>query len=344
MIHKRSWLLAGSALVLLIAGLWLSLHRASVQSEMGGGRLFTDLAPAVADVSEVRLSKGDGSRVTLRKQPDGWIVVERQYAADASRVRELILNLTHMKIVEHKTRDPANYAKLGVEAPDSPTATSTLVELVAGQKTWPLLVGKNAEGRAVYVRKPADPASALAEPAITVDPDPKRWLDRQITDLANASIKEISVKPASGPAYLLSRAASTDQDLALSPVPRGREAASSMSINAQADALTAFNFDDMRPVAENAPTATERATFRTFDGQVLEFAGRKDNGKAYITVTASRDAAADGADAKPADQTAERLAARARGIEYEIPVYKYEALFKPQEQLLEPKGPEPKKR
>jgi hypothetical protein len=38
---------------------------------------------------------------------------------------------------------------------------------------------------------------------------------------------------------------------------------------------------------------------------------------------------------KAEDQTAERLAARAKGIEYEIPVYKYEALFKPQEQLLE---------
>jgi len=37
---------------------------------------------------------------------------------------------------------------------------------------------------------------------------------------------------------------------------------------------------------------------------------------------------------------AERLAARARGLEYEIPVYKYETLFKPLEDLLE-KKPEP---
>jgi hypothetical protein len=114
-------------------------------------------------------------------------------------------------------------------------------------------------------------------------------------------------------------------------------------------------------LAENAPAATDRATFRTFDGQVLQFAGRKEGGKAYITVTASRDAAlaekfaeaapastagaavtpASGANTtagKPADQTAERLAARAGGIEYEIPLYKYDSLFKPQEQLLEPKG------
>ena len=347
MIHKRSWLLAGAALLLLIAGLWLSLHRSSVQGELGGGRLFADLAPAVGEVSEIRLSKGDGSRVTLRRQPAGWTVVEREYAADASRVRELILSLTHMKIIEHKTSDPANYAKLGVEAPDSPTAASTLLEVVAGQKTWALVVGKNAEVRAVYVRKPSDAVSALAEPAITVDPDPKRWLDRQITDMANASIREIAVKAASGPSYLLSRA-SAGQDLALSPVPKGRTPASSMSLNAQADALTAFNFDDMRPLAENAAAAMDRATFRSFDGQVLEFAGRKEGGKAYVTVSASRDVPVAAADAtapaaKPADQTAERLATRAQGIEFEIPLYKYDSLFKPQEQLLEPKEAGPKK-
>ena len=65
-----------------------------------------------------------------------------------------------LKIVERKTSDPANYAKLGVEAPDTPTATSTLVEVVAGKKTWSLIVGKGADGRAVYVRKPAEAASA----------------------------------------------------------------------------------------------------------------------------------------------------------------------------------------
>jgi hypothetical protein len=33
----------------------------------------------------------------------------------------------------------------------------------------------------------------------------------------------------------------------------------------------------------------------------------------------------------------ERLAARAKGFEYEVPVYKYESIFKPQEDLLEKK-------
>jgi hypothetical protein len=44
-----------------------------------------------------------------------------------------------------------------------------------------------------------------------------------------------------------------------------------------------------------------------------------------------------------ADQSAERLAARAPGLEFEIPLYKYESIFKPLEELLE-KKPEPASR
>ena len=364
--RHRSWTLAGAAAVLLVAGLWLSQHRASEQSSLGGGSVFTDLTPALGEVTEIRLSRGDGSRTTLRKSADGWTVVEREYPADAARVRELALGLAGMKVIESKTSDPANYARLGVEAPDTPTAASTLVEVIAGTRSWSLIVGKNAEGRALYVRKPKEAASALVEPAITVEPDPKRWIDRELVDIRGDSVHDISVRPAGGPAYLLSRAKRGDTDLAMSPIPKGRRAASNMSLNGQADTLTAFNFDDMRAVPSATAAATDHATFRTFDGQVFEFAGRKEADKAWVTVAASRDAAlaaqfpeppppapatpaapastvgaapaaTAAAPAKTPDQSAERLAARARGLEFEIPLYKYETLFRKQEDLLEPK-------
>jgi hypothetical protein len=359
--QKQFVVLAGTAVVLLAAGVWLSLHRSNQQAASSGAVVFADLKPALGEVTEIRLSKGDGSRTTLRKSADGWTVVERQYPADAGRVRELALALASLKVVEWKTSDPANYAKLGVETPDSPTSASTLVELVAGKKTWPLIVGKGADGRAVYVRKPADAASALAQPMITADPDQKRWLDRQLTDLPGADVHDVAVRPASGPAYLLTRAARGATDLTLSPIPKGRTPVSSMSLGSQADALTGFHFDDVRtPSAASGPA--DHATYRTFDGKVIEFTGHREGEKAYITIAARRDpelaakfpapapatpaatpsapatpASAPAATpaAKPADQWAERLAARARSVEYEIPSYKYEAIFKKQEELLE---------
>jgi hypothetical protein len=357
---RRLQILAAVAVALLAAGIWLSAHRSSSRADLGGSQVFADLQAALGDVGEIRLSRGDGSRTTLRKDAGGWIVAERAYPADAQRVRELALALSKLKIVEAKTSDPANYAKLGVESPDTPTAASTLVEIVAGAKSWSLIVGKSAEGRAVYVRKPKEAASALAEPSLSVDPDQKRWIDRLLTDIPGKDVRDIAVHPATGPDYLLARASPGDTNLTLNSVPKGRTAVSPMSLAGQGEALAAFNFDDVRPLPSPAPATTDRATYRTFDGQVIEFQGRRDGDKAYVTVTARRDpasaaelpapepaapaAATDkpaAPEPKPAERTVERLAARTAGVEFEIPLYKYEGMFKTREDLLE--QPAPKK-
>jgi Domain of unknown function (DUF4340) len=355
--QKKFLALTVTTVVVLAAGVWISMHRSSEQSDLGGSAMFADLKPALGEVSEVRFAKGDGSRTTLRKSADGWMVVERQYPADASRVRELVLNLASLKVVERKTKDPANYARLGVEAPDSPTAGSTLVEVVAGKKTWSLIVGKSADGRAIYVRKPAEAVSLLAAPSITVDPDQKRWIDRLLVDVPGANVHDVSVKLSSNTAYVLTRAARGAQDLSVSPIPKGRKAATTMSLGSQTEALTGFHFDDVRTAPSPPSGGTDAATYRTFDGQVIEFTGHREADKAFVTVTTRRDpelaakfpeAPATSA-AKPAatpeaatppsgmaaDQTAEKLGARAKGMEFEIPVYKYEAIFRKPEELLE---------
>jgi len=365
--QQKFMIVAATAVVMLGAGVWLSMHRSNQQASLGGANVFADLKPALGDVEEIRLSRGDGSRTTLHRNADGWTVVERQYPADAARVRELALGLAGLRVVELKTSDPANYAKLGVEAPDKPTAASTLVEVVAGAKTWSLIVGKNADGSAVYVRKPAEAVSLLAQPSVTADPDQKRWIDRLITDVPGTNVHEVIVKPASGPAYVLTRTDRNATDVTLSPIPKGRTAVSPMSLNGQAEALAAFHFDDVRAAPATAAASVDSATYRTFDGQVIEFTGHRDGDKAFVAIATRRDpelaakfpepAAAPAASppaatpvpaspAKPTklpDQTAETLGARAKGVEYEIPAYKYEAIFKKQEELLEKPAPAPAK-
>jgi len=360
--QKKFLALTVTTVVVLAAGVWISMHRSSQQSDLGGATIFADLKPALGEVSEVRFSRGDGSSTTLRKAADGWMVVERQYPADASRVRELMLNLASLKVVERKTQDPANYARLGVEAPDTPTAGSTLLEVAAGKKTWSLIIGKGADGQAVYVRKPAEAMSFLAEPFIAVDPDQKRWIDRLLVDVPGATVHDVAVKTTGGPAYVLTRAARGAEDLTVSPVPKGRKPATTMSLATQTEALAGFHFDDVR-AAPSPGTVTDTATYRTFDGQVIEFSGRREGDKAFVTVAARRDpelaakfpeapapaapaapaAAPATPAAKPADKTAEKLGARAKGMEFEIPAYKYEAIFRKQEELLE-KLPEPAKK
>jgi Domain of unknown function (DUF4340) len=361
---RKFLILGGAAAVLLAAGIFFSAHRASQQSDLGGRAVFADLKAALGEVSEIRLSKGDGSLTTLRRGEAGWVVAERNFPADNTRVRELALALANLRVVEAKTSDAANYARLGVESPDSPTATSTLVEVKAGEKAWSLIVGKGADNRTVYVRKPDEKVSLLAEPLLTADPEQKRWMDRLLVDLRGAAVRDLTVKTGKAATYQLTRAKQGDAELALTPVPKGRAAASNMVLNGQVESLVAFNFEEVRALPSPAPVYPDSAIYRTFDGQVIEFAGRRDGDKTYITVKAQRDpslvappaalaapaptaapeaspvapvATGNAADAEPRDNTAERLATRTQGVEFEVPAYKYEGIFKPFEELLEPK-------
>ena len=218
---------------------------------------------------------------------DGWTVVEREYPADSGRVRELALGLARMKIIERKTSDPANYPKLGVEAPDTPTAASTLVEVVAGKKTWPLIVGKNAEGRAVYVRKP-DGSRQRARRTRDQRRSGPEALDRPPAHRrAGAGVHDIAVKPASGPAYLLTRAKRGDADLALSPDPEGPQGGE------QHVAQRAGGRAGVVQLRRRATGASRRRTRRDRSRHLphlrrpgVRVRRRKEADKAYITVTA----------------------------------------------------------
>src|SRR5580693_8451483 len=70
-----------------------------------------------------------------------------------------------------------------------------------------------------------------------------------------------------------------------------------------------------------------RALFHTFDGLDVELAGRKDGTHALVIISARAASA-------PAQDEAQKISARTQGWEFEIPDYKYAALFTPLEDLL----------
>jgi hypothetical protein len=321
-----------AAAILVIAGsTWVASERRADSDSTAGSAVLPDLESVLNDVSEVRITKGDGTRTTLRRNASGWSVAERDFPADSGRVRKLLIDLAGLEVVEEKTSDAASYGKLGVEDVDSPQAAGTRVEAVAPNRAIAVIIGKPS-GKSVYVRVAGKAKSFLATPAVAADADPKRWLDRRIVDVALARVKEISVKPADGPAYTASRETREQTDFAVAKLPKGRALSSPSAANPVAESLAALTLDDVRgKPPETDASAIDVASFRTFDGLELELHGRKHGDKRLITVTAS---ASEGAVAAEAQSIEKRLKDR----ELEIPGYKYDAIFRPLDDLLAPKG------
>jgi hypothetical protein len=337
MTPRRVAALLVAGFLVIVFATWLSSKRHLERATNAGELVLPGLEGTLNSITEVRLSKGDETRTTLRKGPSSWTVAERGYAADPGKVRKLLLDLAALDVVEEKTRTPENYPALGVEDVSSPKATGTRVDAVAAGKSYSLIVGKSSGAKSGYVRVADSPQSLLAAPLVTVDADPRRWLDRAIVDLPQERVKEVTIQTAGGPSYTASRASKDQPDFGVADVPKHRELANPTVADPIAGSLGSLTLDDVQkaPAAPADPKSLSHATFRTFDGLELQVAGRKENNRTLVSLAAR-------ATDKGAEAEAQTLTARTQGWEYEIPAYKYDAMFRPLEDLLK-KPEEPKK-
>src|SRR5207253_9974371 len=120
-----------------------------------------------------------------------------------------------------------------------------------------------------------------------------------------------------------------------SPGPVGRGLSSARVANPNASALSAHTLDDVARAGGSPDPKAAHALYRTFDGLEVEVAGRKSGTRSLASLRAR-------STAKETEAEAGKLNARLGGWEFEIPDYKYGAIFRPLDELLK-KPPEPEK-
>ena len=336
MTPRRVALLLGCGVALIVFAIWLSSRRHLEHASLTGDLVLPRLEQSVNTVTEVDLRRGDGTHATLKKASVGWVVGERDWAADPGKVRKLLLDLSALNVVEEKTRLPANYPQLGVEDVSSPKATGTQIDIVTPGRTFALIVGKTSSGKSGFVRVAGTAPSLLAAPLLTPDADPKSWLERSLVDLPQTRIRQVDEKPADGPSFSATRDKKEQPDFTVAPIPKGRLLTSAGAADSIAASLDTLTLEDVQKAAAPADAKRARAVFRTFDGLELELTGRKDGTRSLITLAAR-------STAKEAEPEAQALNTRLAGWEFEIPDYKYGAIFRTLEDLLQPKPEKPEK-
>lgn len=335
MTPRRVLILLAAGIVIIAIAVWLSSKRHLERSTMAGDTVLPGLEKAINDVTEVRLTKGDQTHTTLKKGASDWTVAERDYPADSGKVRKFLLDLGALNVVEEKTREPANYPQLGVEDTTSPKSTGTRVAVVTPSKVYEIIIGKPSSGKSGFVRVPTTQQALLAAPSLTVDSDPKHWIDHTFIDIAQERVKQIEEKPAEGPSYTASREKKEQTDFTVSNIPKGRELTSPVAADSIAGSLGGMTLDDVRKAGSAGDAKLSHAIFHTFDGLDLDVAGRKDGTHDLITLTAQ-------STAKETADEAQKLTTQLQGWEYEIPSYKFDSIFHPMDDLLKPVEP-PKK-
>lgn len=343
MSRQRLIALLIAALLVISGALYLSTKRNQTH-DLNGAPLLPSLAGELDSVTSLSVFKGSTTpALTVHKQGSQWTVAERaNYPADVAKVRKLLLALGDAKIREEKTSDPANYPVIGVEDPTKSGATGVQIEVIAKDGKHDLIVGKAAP-QGSFVRRAGEKTSYSVEPPISLEAEPRYWLDTRLLDLSTEKIQSVDFKPATGPGYTLRRVSETTPvptgDKAATPVPAtppapvpskfvlegvpsGRQAADAQTLTPPPNFLSGLSNDDVAAAADIDFSKPSICTVTLSDGSVITLSGTAVGEKKWIQVTAPKDAA---------------LSAKTNGRAFEIASYRYDTIFKPLEQMLVPK-------
>jgi hypothetical protein len=229
-------------------------------------------------VAKIILSSPAGTITLVRETGDRWAALERHgYPVDRKRVRDLVVALADMRLIERKTAQPERYDRLEVEAPDAENAESELVRLEAANGTVlaEAIIGKQryrltgTEPSGTYLRRPDEAQSWLASGGIQIDREVARWLDGEIVDLDPEAIRRIEIQRAGEPSYAAVRD-NPGGELHLTGLAGDETLKEDADLTRLTGALSSVRLDDVRPREQLTwPAEQHTARVETFDGVEL---------------------------------------------------------------------------
>ena len=224
------------------------------QTTIARGKLmFSDLAPKLRDVTRIEITH-QGKRTVIEKRPDaGWGVASmHDYPVQEAKLRGLLTGLVELRLAELRTSDPAEFGRLGLDDPNGTASSADLLRLLdaSDKPIVALIVGhRRVRSQAnvpeeVYVRRPEETQSWLAEGSLQVDADASLWLDRNVMNISHDRIASVAVDDQTlafgrrDGKFVLTQPAEHPQleDYKVDDVARGLELLTFQEVKADADA------------------------------------------------------------------------------------------------------------
>ena len=284
------------AAILIAVTVFVS-QRKDATSPQTGQPVFPVLKATINDVVEMSISTQSGT-ITVHREDDSWRVKEKhEYPADLGKVRETLIGLAELKILEPKTRKPEHYEKLGVQDVEAEGSLSTGVTLkdAAGNTLAEVIIGNdrpakgNSDQKEMFIRKPENSQTWLAMGKLSIEKNPGEWLDKELVRIETKRVRRMRVIHPDDTRLILEKAKPADLDYHMVDLPEGLELQSQFTVNNIVSTVASLSLDDVNPRSEIPfdQQAVVTAVFETFDGlegtvKVL----RKDE-KDYVQVSAA---------------------------------------------------------
>jgi hypothetical protein len=351
--------LGALAFIVVVAAIWVARVNTADQVQ-SFGLLYPGLSRTTDDIKAIRVFQAGGQRVVEIKHPaaDQWTVSERNdYPADPEKVRKLLDTLRKARVLEEKTSNPASYPALGVEDVNAADARGLRLE-IDGKPAVNLIIGRRGtQSESRYVRRNGEAKSLLVNVGLSASAQPQVWLSSNLIDIAAERVHEVTLSIGTQTPFTATKASRDEANFTVRPLPPKRELKSPDVADGFASALVNLQLQDVRSREGFDPKSRANAAIvRTFDGLTLEVSGWGRDNAYFVTIEPRFDEAlakqylttpAPATDAKttapavdPAaslmqtKNEAQKLATQLSPWVYQISETKYNALFKPIDQLL----------
>jgi hypothetical protein len=311
-----------------LAGGWyfgVASQPSAMTSVAPGTLVFPGLAERLQNAAKIEV-RHQATTLVVDREGDHWGLPDRGgYPVQQTKVSSLLTGLTELRITEPRTSDPASYGRLGVEDPKDPAATSNLLRVLdgSGKPIAELIVGhRRVRTQAnvpetVYIRRPGEAQSWIAEGALEVDADPQLWIDRDVMNVGQDKIA--SVAATRGDQTLEFK---REGDKLALVAPADHPKLDDYKVDDVARALDTLTLTDVKPAAQEPGAKIGSSVFTTTDGMRVTATVYKQGDGDKAEIWSQFAVAGDGA----AKDAAAKLQAHVNGWAYQLGNWKEAAL------------------
>ena len=288
-------LIALTAAVVTLAVALSIIKAPPTPNSSAGSPALPQVAQRAADIGSIIVQRDKGTVTLTRGASGGWSIAERNdYPADPAKVRQALVGLAELKLVEAKTRKADSYPRLEVEdVKDGAKSALVRVKHANGGVLAELIVGKRRFDRlgagadAVYVRRPGEPQAWLAQGSLDVTGEAKDWLDKKVVSVPAAKVKQVSVKQPGGAVLTIQRE-SEGGKVSVADAPADTKWKSESTLAEPLSVLDGLELTDVAAVSANSPPDNAATTeFVTFDGLTVTSRTWEKDGTHWLKLSAS---------------------------------------------------------
>jgi hypothetical protein len=258
--------------------------------------LFPKLFQHVNDVASITVTTTKNHLTIRRTAPGHWVIVEKDdYPASVDKVKKAVVALAEAKRIQRRTADPKLYKNIGVSSLKTAGSKAAEITLTDGKgKTLAALLIGNTESFSAgatpglfYVRKPGVKRSWLARGHLeNLKPDLLLWITSEIINISRDRIKEVEIAHPGATPIVIRRQSRTTTSVEVSGLPA--HAKPELAAAGQVPtALESLSIEDVAKPQGWGFSKAPIATFRTFDGLVIEARTVKRSRKDWVTFAIS---------------------------------------------------------